>query len=86
MLVTILICIIDMKILVDEIHGRAIIEIDPNDYFLVKSRDEFAGVYALAQRIDMAYKGKDDQEGMSVIYLSKEEAEKFRRIGMVEIM
>lgn len=58
----------------------------PKDYWLKKSDVEWNGEYMLCHRIDMSYKGKDDQEGMPVLYLSEKEAELFREAGFSEIL
>jgi len=69
-----------MKLLVDEINRKAIIEFSCGDFFLVKSDDEMRGEYALAWRIDRSHKGKEPDVGLSVIYLSEPEAKKLRSI------
>lgn len=59
----------------------------PEDYFLVYSNDDrFGGkvedykVWSLNYRIDRSYKGKDDDIGVAVIYLTREEAEPLKKI------
>lgn len=49
------------------------ITFSPKDYWLRENKNEpeYLGEYCLTQRIDMSYKGKDDQEGGVVMYLSK---------------
>jgi len=69
-----------MKLLVDEINRKAILEFNREDFFLVKSDDETKGEYALAWRIDRSYKGKEPDVGVPVIYLSEPEAKKLRSI------
>jgi len=71
-----------MNIKIDEIHNKIQIDLNPNDYFLVKAEDNFNGDYALAHRIDMSYKEKPDQEGSPLIYLTEKEADKIR--GLVD--
>ena len=65
-----------MKIKIDEIGRRIVIELDPAQYCLQKCDDPFLGDYQLSHRIDMSYKGKAYQEGSPLIYLTKEEADK----------
>lgn len=40
----------------------------------------------LCHRIDMSYKGKEDQVGEPVLYLSDDEAEVFKDAGFSEIL
>jgi len=68
-----------MKIKVDEINRKAIISIDPKDYFLVETKDD-QFPYGLAIRIDMSYSGKPDQWTIPVILFGEKEAEKLRGI------
>lgn len=66
-----------------ESKHTAIFEFSAEDYYLVHMRDDrFGGketppqyVWALCDRIDRSYKGKDDDVGMPHIYLSDEQAE-----------
>jgi len=37
--------------------------------------------WTLNHRIDMSYKGKDDQLGMEIIYLTEQEAEACKKAG-----
>ena len=70
-----------MKIKIDEINKKIQIDLNPNDYFLKKCEEEsdkWCGEYALVHKLDMDYCGKPPQEGMPVIYLTKQEAEKLR--------
>jgi len=69
-----------MKLLIDEINRRAIIEFNHEDFFLIKSDSEMRGDYALAWRIDRSYKGKRPDVGLPAIYLSEQEAKKLRFI------
>ena len=69
-----------MKLLIDEINKKAIIEFNREDFFIVQSDDEMKGDYALAWKIDRSYKGKEPDVGLPVIYLSEEEAKKLRSI------
>ena len=73
-----------MTIKTDEIGRRIVIELNPADFFLKKidpKKDKelsWCGEYCLSVRIDMDYAGKPDQEGMPVIFLTEEQAEKVR--------
>jgi hypothetical protein len=69
-----------MKLLVDEINRKAIIEFNREDFFLVESDDEMKGDYALVWRIDRSYKGEEPDVGLPVIYLSEPEAKKLKSI------
>ena len=64
-----------------------ILEFFPSGYWIRENKNdpEWNGEYALTRRIDMSYKGKDDQEGPMVMFLSKEQAEIFREAGFEEI-
>ncbi len=58
----------------------------PRNYFLIYANDDrFPNadmkVWTLNPRIDMSYKGKDDQVGMPVLYLSEQEAEACKKAG-----
>jgi len=70
----------NMKLLINEINKKAIIEFNHDDFFIVKSDDEAKGDYALAWRIDRSDKGKDPDVGMPIIYLLEEEAKKLKSI------
>jgi hypothetical protein len=59
---------------------------NPSNYWLRKCDDEFLGDYMLTHRIDMSYKGKNDQEGSVCLYLSEKEAQVFRDAGFSEIL
>jgi len=69
-----------MKLLIDEINKKAIIEFNHDEFFIVQSDDKMKGDYALAWRIDRSYKGKHADVGLPVIYLSEQEAKKLRTI------
>ena len=69
-----------MEIKVDEINRKAIIELNPEEWFITKGVDEFP--FALAYRIDMSYKGKTDQWTQPIILLDEEEANKLR--GLID--
>jgi hypothetical protein len=58
----------------------------PKDYWLKKCDDEFLGDFMLVHRIDMSYKGKDDQEGSPVLYMAEKQAEMFRDAGFGELL
>lgn len=62
------------------------VEFHPDNYWLRTSDDEFKGEYMLSYRIDMSYKGKDDQEGSPALYLDKSDAQLFRDAGFSELM
>lgn len=52
------------------------------DYFLVRSNTRKTGLeWSLNYRIDRSEKGKDDDVGMEVIYLSDSEAEACKKAG-----
>ncbi len=59
-------------------------------YFLVHGKDDRFGEnggepifsWWLAPRIDRSYKGKDDDEGMPILYLGDAEAEACKTAGM----
>ena len=55
----------------------------PNDYFVIKNKNEHQeeSPYALAIRLDMSYAGKPDQVGATILYLEEEEAKVFRDAG-----
>lgn len=63
------------------------ITFDPAEYWLRRNakNPDWQGEYCLTHRIDMSYKGKDDQEGSVVMYLSDEQAKEFRQAGFSEI-
>ncbi len=65
------------------------ITLNPKEYWLRKrsntATEFYDSDYVLTQRIDMSYKGKEDQEGGIFMYLSTEEAEKFKEAGFDEI-
>ena len=48
-------------------------DFSPKDYFLTKEKDGWA--WALSYRIDMSYKGKDDQVGSVRLFLTDQEYE-----------
>jgi hypothetical protein len=59
----------------------------PDKYWLKASDQDWAGTHMLVHRIDMSYKGKDDQEGAPVLYLMNEAAaDVFRQAGFSEIL
>lgn len=72
---------------IKELSGAVRAEFSPKDYWLRKNNNhpEWLGEYCLTYRIDMSYKGKDDQEGGVRMYLSEDEAEDFRLAGFDEI-
>jgi hypothetical protein len=62
------------------------IEFSPEDYWIKVSDEKFNGEYMLVNRIDMSYKGKDDQEGPPALYLSDSGVQMFRNAGFSEIV
>ncbi len=68
-----------------EIKGKATFEFSSEDYFLCKSDDTMLGEYSLNYRIDRSEKGKCDDIGMPVIYLTESEAELCRKSGFSEV-
>lgn len=64
------------------------ISFSPKDYWLRKNEHEpdWLGEYCLTVRIDMSYKGKEDQEGCTVMYLDEKQAQQFRDSGFSEIL
>lgn len=67
----------------------------PSDYWLrktesysdfTKSDADFLGEYCLTHRIDMSYKGKDDQEGAVALFLDESDANTFREAGFSELL
>lgn len=61
--------------------------LSPKDYWLRENKNDpdWHGTYCLTHRIDMSYKGKEDQEGALVMYLSEEQAQHFKEAGFDEI-
>lgn len=67
---------------IDKSQVKAIFEFTPDKYFLVYSDDRKLGKeWSLNYRIDRSEKGKDDDIGEAVIYLSEEEAEILKKEG-----
>lgn len=74
-------------------NSKIVVSFDfsPEHYFLVYSRDDRFGVdnnlmaWSLNPRIDMSYKGKDDQVALPIIYLSDQEAEQCKKAGFTYI-
>ena len=65
-----------------ESKSKAIFEFTPETHFLVYEDSRKMGKeWSLNYRIDRSEKGKDDDCGIEVIYLSKEEAEKLKNAG-----
>lgn len=64
------------------------ITFSPKDYWLRKNTidPDWLGEYVLVHRIDMSHKGKSDQEGSIVMFLSEDEVRKFKEAGFVEIL
>lgn len=63
------------------------ITFSPKSYWLRKNskNSDWLGEYALTHRIDMSYKGKDDQEGSVVLYLDARQADAFKEAGFDEL-
>lgn len=60
---------------IDHTNTKVVFEFSPKDYFLVHDQGmEGAYDWSLNTRIDRSYKGKDDDIGLPVLYLSDEEA------------
>lgn len=59
----------------------------PKDYFLVHSENrDTPDKWSLNFRIDRSYKGKDDDVGCPVLFLSDEEAEELKKyFSVIEI-
>lgn len=75
--------------------SKVTIIFSPDRYWLRKTEDycgltkedaEWNGEYCLTHRIDMSYKGKDDQEGSIIMYLDEAQAQHFRDAGFSEII
>ena len=65
-----------------ESKSKAIFEFTPETHFLVYSDSRKLGKeWSLSYRIDRSEKGKDDECGIEVIYLTNEEAEKVKKVG-----
>jgi hypothetical protein len=63
------------------------ITFSPKDYWLRENKDDpdWKGEYCLTNRVDMSYAGKSDQEGVVIMYLTKEQAQAFKEAGFDEI-
>lgn len=64
--------------------SNIIITFSPNDYCLMKCKDEMLGDYALHYLIDRSDKGKGPEAGMEVLYLTHEQAAIFKKSGFSE--
>ena len=53
----------------------------PETHFLCNDK----GIYHLANRIDMSYKGKPDQVGMEVIFLNDKQVKQAKKEGFLTI-
>ncbi len=73
-----------MKILIKP--REVVVSFSPDNYFICKCKDAMLGDFVLQHRIDRSEKGKDDDLGMEVLYLSKNDAEQFRKVGFMEII
>jgi hypothetical protein len=69
-----------MKLLIDEINRKAMIEFNHDDFVIIPSDDESKGDYALAWKIDRSYSGKDSDIGSPAIYITEDEAKKLKSI------
>lgn len=75
-----------MKIQINEINKRALIEFGGDEYFIKTLTEEekeryYADEdYALVYRINMEYKGKPDQEGAVFMFISEKEKDRLKYI------
>ena len=70
---------------IDKSDIKAIFEFTPDKYFLVHNLCDAECEWSLNPRIDRSEKGKDDDCGVPVIFLTDEEAEKVKRAGFAWI-
>ena len=69
-------------ITIDNSNTKVIFEFTPAEYFLFYSDSRHLGQeWSLNYRIDRSEKGKDDDIGDAIIYLSDEEAEQCKKAG-----
>lgn len=63
------------------------VKFSPKKYWVRKNhfQPEWYGEYCLTYRVDMSYCGKEDQEGVLVMFLSKKQAKIFLDAGFEEI-
>ena len=67
---------------IDNSNTKVIFEFTPAEYFLIYSDSRHLGQeWSLNYRIDRSEKGKDDDIGDAIIYLSDEEAEQCKKAG-----
>lgn len=66
---------------IDNTNTRVVFEATPAEYFLVYNQSGVEYPWSLSHRIDMSYKGKDDQVGGVKFYLADEEAEACKKAG-----
>ena len=70
---------------IDKSDRKAIFEFTADEYFLVHKLNYIEYEWSLNPRIDRSEKGKDDDCGVPVIFLTDEEAEKVKRAGFAWI-
>ena len=70
---------------IDKSDRKAIFEFTADEYFLVHNLRDAECEWSLNSRIDRSEKGKDDDCGMPVIFLTDEEAEEIKRAGFTWI-
>ena len=70
---------------IDKSDIKAIFEFTPAKYFLVYDPNNEEYPYSLNPRIDRSEKGKADDCGSPVIFLTDEEAEEIKRAGFTWI-
>jgi len=81
---------------IDQQDVKVSFDFSPRHYFLVYDKDYRFGngfdgdgkplmTWTLNPRIDMSYKGKDDQVAIPVLYLSDKEAEQCKEAGFTWI-
>lgn len=74
---------------IDNSQVKVSFDFSPATHFLVYSTDTRYGegekVWTLNYKIDRSYKGKDDDVGDPIIYLSEQEAEQCKKAGFTYI-
>ena len=58
----------------------------PDEFCLMRRKDEMLGQYALHYLIDRSDKGKSPDIGMEVLYLDEKEAQVFKEAGFTEVL
>lgn len=64
--------------------STAIFEFTSEEYFICESDDKMLGDYSLNYRIDRSEKGKSDDIGSPVIYITKLEADALFKAGFAK--